>query len=516
MVSHTCNQCGVKYNVTHKQIESNQYLDTYCGLCVNKIQPKLYPKNYPKSHMSNNLDLNQYNNQDINPIIIEDSRDKYTDKYTDKYRQRDMNRDRDRDRDIDLYTHMDKYTDMDKDRDDSNNRTYNRRFNRPQRRSPAKVTHKLDNELLTILRLYDINHSDFTGITPAIPTINSNIYSGSGGGESPGKPDLTDAPFEWIGDSVRNINDLIRLGTEYDRNKNVQTNLDMYQLSKLVGPLEELNDMVGIDTVKEHMFNMAIFHLQGLEPNDTNLYNTRIMGDPGVGKTELAGILCKYYHGVGVLKSPAPIIANKDSFVAKYLGQTTDKVSKLVQKARDEGRAIVTDEAYAMLDREGNDSFGREALDFMVNEMTKGGFVWIIMGYEKEIEERLIAANPGMARRFPISFKLNAPEPQHLSAIFHRTCRLQKWKCDKTAASAEFFEKFKDCLPHHGGSILNLFTCCKHAHSRRLLALQTLDTLNSTKKNLTQEDIDIGMNIYKESIKCGAEDNLGNFMSIYN
>ena len=69
-------------------------------------------------------------------------------------------------------------------------------------------------------------------------------------------------PFEWIGDDINGIDDLIKLGKEYDIHKEIKTNIDLWKCSKLVEPLEELQKMIGLEDIKESIFQQVIFHLQ--------------------------------------------------------------------------------------------------------------------------------------------------------------------------------------------------------------------------------------------------------------
>lgn len=388
-----------------------------------------------------------------------------------------------------------------------NTRDNDSRSRRSSKTSPKPNNEHIDgNDLIKLLMLFDGNRTNVIGIQPALPdapTSNATNDTNSliSGNSSPGRPDLSDAPFEWIGNDISSIDDLIKLGKAYDRDKRIRTNLDLYQLSKLVKPLEELQDMVGMQDMKDKMFHMATYHLQGLESTkDKDHYNTCIMGDSGLGKTELATIICKFYHGIGLLKSPEPIIADKDTFEAKYLGQTTDKVRTLLDTAKKEGRAIITDEAYCILDTEGRNSFGREAIDFIVKEMGKedgGGFIWITMGYEKDMKDRFFSANKGLPRRFPHKLYIKAPNGEELAAIFLRTCRKKGWKCNvERDMLNKIFTENRDYMPHHGGSILTFLMHCKQAHSRRLLTIQTLEELEASKKIININDIQKALETY--------------------
>lgn len=470
--TYTCYKCGTQYTLTSSQINEDKYgtYVKYCTECISKMKESSRTREWHESSMSSDEETNETTTKETR---------------------------------------------------------VNRRYNKPKR-PYANTLHDDDDstgsivtnnnssqntidgsQLLRLLMLFDNNRTGSVGIQPALPGL---IASSATGSSSPGKPDLSTAPFEWIGDDIKNIDDLIRLGKEYDRNKHIKTNLDMYQLSKLVKPLEELQDMIGMESVKESIFHMATYHLQGLEtPGQmTAPYHTSIMGDSGLGKTELAGIICKLYHGIGLLKNPDPIIADKNNFEGKFLGHTADKVNTLVQKARKEGRALLTDEAYMILDKEGRDSFAQNSFDIMVKEMGKkdnegndngGGFIWITMGYEKAMQEKFFGANQGLDRRFPYKLIIEEPDGSGLAAIFLRACRKQKWKCSVSKDVLDkLFTAHRDYMPHHGGSVINLITHCKHAHSRRLLSIKAYEELQASKKVINLDDIKAGIEAFGKNV----------------
>ena len=70
--------------------------------------------------------------------------------------------------------------------------------------------------------------------------------------------------------NVSTIDDLITLGKTYHCKKNKEYNgVSLRILCDLVGPLNELKDMIGMKTVKESIFNQIVFFLQGLNKRPT-------------------------------------------------------------------------------------------------------------------------------------------------------------------------------------------------------------------------------------------------------
>jgi hypothetical protein len=80
---------------------------------------------------------------------------------------------------------------------------------------------------------------------------------------------------------VETIGDLIRLGS----NGCVYKNIDMNMLGRIIPHLQELNSLVGMDSLKESVFYQIIYYLQGFNKNQNEEYlHTIIMGSPGCGK----------------------------------------------------------------------------------------------------------------------------------------------------------------------------------------------------------------------------------------
>jgi hypothetical protein len=87
---------------------------------------------------------------------------------------------------------------------------------------------------------------------------------------------LEDAP------AVNSISDLIEIGKTIKFYKN----LDTIMLWRIIPYLEELNKMVGMDSLKETIFYQVIYYLQGMHTKSKNeeYLHTAIYGPPGCGK----------------------------------------------------------------------------------------------------------------------------------------------------------------------------------------------------------------------------------------
>ena len=127
------------------------------------------------------------------------------------------------------------------------------------------------------------------------------------------------------------IDDLIEIGKSISFYKNINTVL----LWKIVPYLVELNNMIGMKSLKETVFYQIVYYLQNMHTHGNNdeYLHTLILGCPGSGKTTVARILGKIYQKMGILSSKKHgifKIAYRDDFVAEYLGQTAIKTRKLL------------------------------------------------------------------------------------------------------------------------------------------------------------------------------------------
>ena len=138
------------------------------------------------------------------------------------------------------------------------------------------------------------------------------------------EPEISDEEFslddydEIISMNVETIDDLIKLGEMYDPNSKIRYNINLKKLNKLVQPLNNLKNTIGMDDIKKSIVNMIIYYLQGFEKNTSNMLHTVIEGPPGCGKTMVAQLIAKIYLAMGIVKKDKFIIAKRPDFIAKY------------------------------------------------------------------------------------------------------------------------------------------------------------------------------------------------------
>lgn len=330
------------------------------------------------------------------------------------------------------------------------------------------------------------------------PKTKTQKLENSSGETEDEEEDRADWPFEWIGGDVKSIKDLIRISRDYKTNpKRVQTNLDMDKLVRLIEPLETLQDMVGLEDIKDSIFKQVVFHLQDLDNGNKDMHHTVIKGPPGVGKTQISHIIAKIYKGLGFLKKDTVVSVKRDDLIAGYLGQTAMKAKKKYEEAL--GGVLLIDEAYALGDGSDKDSYSKEAIDLLTSYLSEHGheFICIIAGYKEALEKRFFSVNEGLARRFNIHYEIKPYSGTDICQIFQKLVGDGGWQLDASAYNPEFFVANLDAFPHFGGDMLNLFAYTKKAHSSRLLSIRTKEQIMNTKKKINMDDLEAGFEQYK-------------------
>lgn len=193
--------------------------------------------------------------------------------------------------------------------------------------------------------------------------------------------------------------------------------------------MARLDNLIGLTAIKKQVRNHAkyIQFLQlrkekGFEEKEEINVHSVFIGNPGTGKTTVAGMMGRLYKKMGLLTKGHVHEVDRVDLVGEYIGQTAPKVKEAIEKAR--GGVLFIDEAYALA-RSNDDSkdFGREVIEILVKEMSngKGDFAVIVAGYPKEMKH-FLDSNPGLKSRFKLYFEFADYLPQELSHIADYAC----------------------------------------------------------------------------------------------
>jgi hypothetical protein len=334
---------------------------------------------------------------------------------------------------------------------------------------------------------------------------------------------------------IDNLSQLIELGKNYHCKINKQFgNINLRVLCELVEPLEELQCMIGLDSVKNKIIDQLLYFLQGYHNNEKkcgkcidcemeitcmknqgDMLHTCISGPPGVGKTELGRCFGKIYRKMGILSNDHFKIYTRSDLVGEYLGHTAVKTQKCIDECK--GGVMFIDEAYALGNDEKRDSFSKECIDTLNQNLSeRRDFLCIIAGYKDSLENCFFKYNEGLNRRFTFRYDIEPYSWSELKKIFELKVDKGGFKTNYDIKNNDdlenlkvqnLFKQNKDKFPNSGGDMETLFLKAKIIHSRTI----TNDTLS--KYVLSYNDIKKGLDAFIDNRKLN--DNGGNFHSMF-
>lgn len=262
--------------------------------------------------------------------------------------------------------------------------------------------------------------------------------------------------------------------------------------------LEELNQMVGMENVKEEIQSLINFLKVQQRRMERGVNKTLLslhavfFGPPGTGKTTIARYIGRIYKAMGFLKKGHLVETDRAGMVAGYVGQTSSKVDEIVKKSLD--GVLFIDEAYALIREDSGSDYGKEAIDILLKRMEdyRDRFVVVLAGYPDEMQI-FLDANPGIRSRFNRYFTFNHYEPKELVEVFKIFCKKAGFVADE-GAEKRLVEVFrilcdnKDRTFGNGRLARNLFEKTIEKQANRIINIVPItDEILNT---ITAEDIE--------------------------
>ena len=195
--------------------------------------------------------------------------------------------------------------------------------------------------------------------------------------------------------------------------------------------LQELEDLIGLDKVKEQIKKIICFIKNSKMRNNMPMLHMCFNGNPGTGKTTVARIIGKIFAEEKILSDKKVFVeAQRCDLIGKYVGHTAPMTQKMIDKSL--GGILFIDEAYSIAsyiqDEAGRD-YGTECIATLLKGMedNRDNLCVILAGYTREMQH-MLQVNPGFESR--IQFTIDFPDysAEELYIIFKNLCHKEKYK----------------------------------------------------------------------------------------
>ena len=333
---------------------------------------------------------------------------------------------------------------------------------------------------------------------------------------------------------IKTLDDLIQLANKYNANNEYSFNLQ--KLHNILPSLMKLKNIIGMTTVKDSLVGQIIFFLNEFDNDNMDMMHTVIQGPPGVGKTLLGKIIGELYYYLGIIKPKPKLVIKKravthdelddeleeyvnaikgvrgrgrsnsegdakepfifrivkrSELIGKYLGHTSVQTQKIIDEV--EGGVLFIDEAYSLGSEEGRDSFSKECIDTLNQNLSekKNSLLCIIAGYKDALDKCFFSQNEGLRRRFPFVYTIEKYTADELCQIFKKMVTDMGWNADEVPV--HFFDDNYDLFTNMGGDIETLFFMTKIEHGKRVLLKP------DERKKINIQDLENAFKIFKSN-----------------
>jgi probable Rubsico expression protein CbbX len=196
-----------------------------------------------------------------------------------------------------------------------------------------------------------------------------------------------------------------------------------YKSSHVEEVLEQLDrELIGLKPVKTRIREIAALLLierlrkqLQLAAQSPTLHMS-FTGNPGTGKTTVAGRMAEILHRLGYIREGHLVSVTRDDLVGQYIGHTAPKTKDIIKKAM--GGVLFIDEAYYLYRPENERDYGQESIEILlqVMENNRDDLVVILAGYKNRMDQ-FFQSNPGMRSRIAHHIDFPDYDPRELLAI---------------------------------------------------------------------------------------------------
>lgn len=278
-----------------------------------------------------------------------------------------------------------------------------------------------------------VKMNSFVEEEPINQIIQKNSYSNQEYVESEDSKDISDEEF----------NSFFRIEND-DLEDISNEEFNDYNYTQ-ISALDELNNLIGLEQVKEatnQFINVArinkIKKERGIQQHLPSMHSL-FVGNPGTGKTTVARLIARALYEEGVIESDNFIEVYRKDLVSEYVGRTSTQTLEILEKAKN--GVLFIDEAYTLVNNEGDKGAGQEAIDVILKYMEdyREKIMIIFAGYLNEMVD-FVNSNPGLSSRIPNTFNFEDYNIEELYLIGCKDLFEKGYEFDE-AKYEEFLER---------------------------------------------------------------------------
>lgn len=205
-------------------------------------------------------------------------------------------------------------------------------------------------------------------------------------------------------------------------------------------PDEVLKNLIGLKDVKQKIKELKA-QMEYVNKKDRHTFHMCYLGNPGTGKTTVAGIITGYLYKYKFIKKNEYVCTDASSIMSS--SYASRKMKLILQKSH--GKVLFIDEAYAFA----YNAIGNEILAMLLNEMenSRNDITVIFAGYKKEMK-MLFNMNSGLQSRINTYIFFEDYDQNEMDEILHVFAKQKNIKITEEA-NEEFIKIFiwKKCQP---------------------------------------------------------------------